>query len=85
MEQTISFLTGLIDELSDVTWNIINVVDYKEIEEDEIIYAELENGSTFKKEDDYYIDQIQHGEDSFSGTVIYPITENKALQIWYCC
>ncbi|MBG9453388.1 hypothetical protein ABE61_04700 [Lysinibacillus sphaericus] len=85
MQQTSDYINGLIEELSDVSWGISAIVDYKEVKEDDDVYAELTDGSTFKKHDDYYIQQTQHGDDWFSGTIIYPINENKALQINYSC
>lgn len=83
MEQTIEFINELIEKMSDVNWNISEVVEFKEVEEDGELYAELNDGSTFEKQDDYYITQTQHGDDWFSGTIIYPITEGKALKIHY--
>lgn len=85
MEQAIEFLNNLIEKLSDVSWSISEIVEFKEVTEGEEIYAELSDGSTFEKQDDWYITQIQHGDDWFSGTIIYPITDSKAALINYSC
>ena len=85
MEKTVEFLNKVIEEFSDVTWGISRIENFKEIVDGEAVYAKLEDGSTFDKQDDFYIHQTQHGDDWFSGTIIYPITDNQALVIHYSC
>lgn len=79
------YITELVESLEDVNWCIKSVVEFKRVREDDEFYAELEDGSRFEEQDNYYIQQIQHGDDWFSGTIIYPITENKAVLIHYDC
>lgn len=85
MEQVMDFLKTLMEKLEDVNWSFSEIVEYKEVEEDEKIYAELSNGLTLDKQDDWYINQSQHGEDFFSGIIIYPLIYNKGLLIHYSC
>lgn len=85
MKETIKYLEKLIEDMSDCSWGIQEIVEYREIEEDETKYAELADGSLYKKQDDLYIHQTQGGEDYFYGTIIYPLTEKQALRIYYDC
>lgn len=85
MEEVVKFFEKLSEAMSDVTWSVSGMTNYKEVTESENVYAELPDGSTFNKQDEYYLEQTQYGEDCFSGTVIYPITEDKAVIIHYDC
>jgi hypothetical protein len=85
MEKVIKFLEELIEEMNDTSWRMGTITDYKEITKDDDTYAELPNGSIYEKQDDWYITQTHHGEDWYSGTIIYPITESKAVIIYYDC
>lgn len=86
MTEVITFMEKLLEEMSDVSWCISEITEYKEtLTDGKGFVAELPSGSTYEKQDDYYIEQIQHGDDWFSGTIIYPITATKALTIHYNC
>lgn len=85
MEEVVKFFEKLSEDMNGLTWSVSGLTDYKEVTENDNAYAELSDGSTFDKQDDYYLYQVQHGEDYFSGTIIYPITEDKAIIIHYDC
>lgn len=86
MNEIVTFFEKLSDKLSEATeWNITKMVDYKEVIDGDMVYAEIRGNYVFAKEDDWYISQEQHGEDSYSGIIIYPITDTKALFINYFC
>jgi len=85
MTEVITFMEKLLEEMSDVSWCVTGITDFKEVKENDEVYAELADGSAFTKQDDYYIGQVQHGDDWYSGTIIYPITDTKALTIHYDC
>jgi len=86
MTEVITFMEKLLEEMQDVSWCVGGTTDYKEtIEDGKGLVAELPDGGTFKRQEDYYIEQIQRGDDWFSGTIIYPITDTKALIIHYDC
>lgn len=85
MDEKLKFMADLLEEMDDVHWTIREIVDYKVIEEDGTEYAEVKNIGAFERQDNIYITQNQDGEDSFYGTIIYPINEDKALLINYAC
>lgn len=81
----IQFMESLIEDMGDMTWTVVTIENYKEVRcEDDTIYAELSDGSRFEKQDNIYIHQMQgFFEDDYSGTVIKPITDSKALVVHY--
>ncbi|MFZ7945716.1 hypothetical protein [Neobacillus sp. 19] len=85
MNEVVKFLENIIEDMNDINWCIVGLTDYKEVTGVEEVYAELPDGSIFDKQDDYYLHQVQHGDDFYSGTIIYPITDNKAVIIHYDC
>lgn len=81
----IQFMESLIEDMGDMVWHVVTIENYKEVRcEDGTVYAELSDGSRFEKQDDIYIHQMQgFFEDDYSGTVIKPITDSKALVVHY--
>lgn len=77
------FLRELIKELDDCDWRIVGITEYKLVEEFGETYAETEDGSTYEDEINYYLAQYQDNEDSYYGTILYPIKEGLALKINY--
>ncbi|HHT7143494.1 TPA: hypothetical protein ACTZ34_005458 [Bacillus cereus] len=88
MEQVVKFMKDLIESMSEDTyhWYITGVEEFKEVMEDDVVYAKLSDGSLYEKQDDIYIFQTSgYCEDDYSGTIIKPITETTALVIGYQC
>lgn len=81
----IEFIKDLIEDMGDMTWNVVSIEEYKEVKsEDGTVYAELSDGSRFEKQENIYIYQM-HGlfEDDYSGTVIKPVTDTMAVVVSY--
>ncbi|MDA1747710.1 hypothetical protein OWO94_13140 [Bacillus paranthracis] len=87
MQEVINFMEVLIKEM-DCTgrWYVIGIEEFKEVTENDEVYAKISDGSKFKKYGDIYIHQTDgYCGDDFSGTIIRPITERNALVIGYEC
>ncbi|APZ82432.1 hypothetical protein Goe2_c19600 [Bacillus phage vB_BsuM-Goe2] len=81
----IQFMESLIEDMGDMTWNVVSIEEYKEVKsEDGTVYAELSDGSRFEKQENIYIHQMQgFFEDDYSGTVIKPVTDTMAVIVSY--
>ncbi len=84
MEQVADFIKDLVEEMEDLQWQIDAVVQFEVVTEDNHLLAKVDEYS-YKKQDNYYLEQWTVFEDSYAGTIIYPITDKLALKISYNC
>lgn len=85
MTEVIKFMEKLLEEMQDTSWSILEITDYKETIEDGGLVAKLPNGETYRYQGEYFIEEIKTDDDCYSGKIIYPITDKKALVIEYDC
>jgi hypothetical protein len=85
LDEIVKFFERITEDMEGINWHIVGLTSFIEVVENDLIYAELPNGYTYDKQDDYYLHQTQHGEDYFTGTIIYPIAKEKAVIVEYDC
>lgn len=86
MNQVIAFMKELLEDMEDTHWSIAGMKNFKEVTKGGVVYARLEDGSVYEKQDNIYICQTTgYLGDNYSGTVIKPISDSVALIIKYSC
>ncbi|WDF02916.1 hypothetical protein [Shouchella hunanensis] len=86
MENVIQFMQSLFDDMDDIHWHIVGMADYEEVEEDGLFYAKVKDYGEYEKQDKIYIQQTTgYSGDDYSGTIIKPITDSKALVVQFSC